>query len=99
MDSLVKLATWALIEYGKASRAAIMRAALCAGLAGALMIAALGCTATALWLFSLPALGPFGAPLIVAAALTILATVLALAAWLFLHKKEHRSTAATPQML
>jgi hypothetical protein len=63
MGSPIKLATWALIESGRvgSARTATIRmatAALCAGLAATLALAAFGCAATALWLVTLPSFGP-----------------------------------------
>jgi hypothetical protein len=93
MGSLIKLATWALIESGRAgsARAATVRmtaAALCAGLAAVLVLAALGCTATALWVLVLPTLGPVGAPLVVAACLSVMTLILAMAGWMILRRKR-----------
>jgi hypothetical protein len=105
MGSLIKLATWALIESGRAgsARAATIRmtaAALCAGLAAVLVLAAFGCAATALWILVLPALGPVGAPLVVAASLSIVTLVLATAGWLIVRRSRPRSdVAAAPEFL
>jgi hypothetical protein len=99
MDSLIKLATWAVIEYGRTSRATTITAALCAGLAIVLMLAALGCAVTALWLFTLPSLGSVGAPLVVAASLTVLALIFALAAWFYMRRNRRSPGATTPQLL
>jgi len=59
-------------------------AASCAGLASLTILAALGCAAAALWIFALPALGPVGAPLAVAAALVAATASLATVAWLLM---------------
>jgi hypothetical protein len=105
MGSLIKLATWALIESGRAgsARAATSRiavVALCAGLAGVLVVAALSCAAAALWIYVLPSLGPVGAPLAVASVLSTLMLILALAAWLVLRRNRARPGAAmAPQLL
>ncbi len=105
MGSLIKLAAWLLIESGRAGsvRAATIRmttAALCAGLAAVLMPAALGCVATALWIFTLPSLGPVGAPLVVAATLSTVVLILATAAWLIMrHSWRRRDAATAPQLL
>ena len=105
MGSLIKLATWALIESGKAgsARAATVRmtaAALCAGLAAVLALAALGCTATALWVLALPTLGPVGAPLVVAACLSVMTLILATAGWLIMRRKRLRpDIAVAPEFL
>ena len=100
MDRLIKLAAWALIECARAanSRTTILRlttAAACTGLAAVLMVAALGCAAAALWIFTLPALGPVGAPLIVAATLSTATLGLAIAAWLILRRNRHPPGGAT----
>ena len=86
MGSLIKLAAWTLIESGKSGgrRAATGRmtvAALCAGLGAALGLAVLGCAAVALWNYALPSLGPVGAPLVVATALSVVVLILALTSW------------------
>jgi hypothetical protein len=88
-----KLAAWVLIQSRKsgATRAAtgrITSAVLCAGLGGVLALAALGCAAVSLWNYALPSLGPVGAPLVVAAALSITALVLALASWRILCRRR-----------
>lgn len=90
MGSLIRLATWALVESGSA-RAATVRmtaAALCAGLAAGLMLAALGCAAAALWILALPALGPVGAPLVVAASLSVITLILAMAGWSIVRRRR-----------
>ena len=105
MGSLIKLATWALIESGKAgsARAATVRmtaAAFCLGLAVLLALAAFGCAATALWIVTLPSLGPVGAPLVVAAGLSIVTLILAVTGWLVLHRSRQGSTIAiAPEFL
>ena len=106
MGSLIKLAAWILIESSRAGnvRAATMRmavGALCAGLAAALLaLAALGCAATALWTLGLPSLGPVGAPLIVAAALSTTALILTTVAWLAMrHRRPNPDATMEPQML
>src|SRR3990170_2566403 len=99
MGSLIELAAWLLIESGRAGsvRAATIRmtaAAVCAAFAAVLILAALGCAATALWIFTLPSLGPVGAPLVVAAALSTLTLSLATAAWLIMrHNRRKLGTA------
>ena len=104
MGSLIKLAAWVLIESSKAGsvRAAtrrIVTAALCAGFASMLMLAAFGCAATALWNLALPALGPVGAPLIVAGTLSAATVALATAAGFLLRRGRRRPSAATQQLL
>ena len=104
MDSLIKFAAWALIESGGAgsARAATIRmttAALCASLAAVLALAAFGCGATALWILALPALGPIGAPLVVAAVLSTVTLILATAGWLIVRHGRQRSDAAAPPQL
>jgi hypothetical protein len=105
MGSLIKLAAWALIESGRArivgpATIRMTAAALCAGLAAVLMLVALGCVATALWIFTLPFLGPVGAPLVVAATLSIVILILATAAWLIIrHSRRGSGAGAAPQLL
>jgi hypothetical protein len=105
MGSLIKLATWALIESGRAgsARAATIRmtaAALCAGLAAVLVLAAFGCAATALWIVVLPSLGPVGAPLVVAAGLSIVTLILAMTGWQIVrHSRQRADVAAAPEFL
>jgi hypothetical protein len=105
MGSLIKLATWALIESGKAgsARAATVRmtaAVFCLGLAVLLALAAFGCVATALWIVMLPSLGPVGAPLVVATGLSIVTLILGMTGWLVLHRSRQGSTIAiAPEFL
>lgn len=105
MSSLIKLLAWGLIESGRAgtARAATIRmtiAALCAGLATVLMLGALGCAVTALWIFMLPFLGPIGAPLIIAAALLVAALIMAAIVWLVgRHDRRKPDLAMAPQLL
>jgi len=105
VDSLIKLAAWALIESGKSggTRAATGRmtaAALCAGLGAVLGLAVLGCAAAALWNYALPPLGPVGAPLVAAAALSVVALILALASWRILCRRQPAPGGAmAPQLL
>ena len=105
MGSLIKLATWALIESGRAgsARAATIRmatAALCAGLAAMLALAAFGCAATALWIVTLPSLGPVGAPLVVAGVLSIVTLILAMIGWLVVrHHRQRSGIIVTPEFL
>jgi hypothetical protein len=105
MGGLIKLATWALIESGRAgsARAAAIRmsmASLCASLAAVLALAAFGCAAAALWIATLPVLGPIGAPLAVAASLSIVTVILAAAGWLIVrHSRQKSDIAATPEIL
>ena len=105
MGSLIKLAAWALIESGRAgsARAATIRmsaAALCAGLAAMLVLAAFGCAATALWIAVLPALGPVGAPLVVAAGLSIVTLIVAMIGWQIVrHGRQRSGVAVAPEFL
>ena len=105
MGSLIEMAAWALIESGKSggTRAATGRmtaAALCAGLCAVLALAVLGCAAVALWTYALPSLGPVGAPLVVAAALSVVALILALASWRILYRRRPGpGYALAPQLL
>jgi len=105
MGSLIKLATWALIESGKAgsARAATVRmaaAAFCASLAVVLALAAFGCAATALWVAALPALGPVGAPLVVAIGLSIATLILAVIGWQIVrHGRQRLDVAVAPEFL
>jgi hypothetical protein len=105
MRSLIEVAAWALAESGAArsARIAAIRmavAALCAGLAAVLMLAVLGAAAAALWIFTLPSLGPVGAPLVVAATLSTVTLIVAAAAWLTIRQGRRRSDSAiAPQLL
>lgn len=95
MGHLLQLAAEILAGSGKAlgiRTAAIRMAAavLCSGLAAALLLAALGCTATALWLFALPSLSPVGAALVVAAGLSILTLIFGAAVWFIMHRGAPR---------
>jgi len=105
MGSLIKLAAWALIESGRAgsAHAATIRmsaAALCAGLAAMLVLAAFGCAATALWIAVLPALGPVGAPLVVAAGLSIVTPIVAMLGWQIVrHGRQRSDIAVAPEFL
>ena len=105
MGSLIKLAAWVLIEFARTGRVRVAAvrmtaAALCTGLAVVLMLAALGCLVTALWMFVLPSLGPVGAPLVVAATLSAATLVLAVAVWLIIrHGRRKQGAATEPQLL
>lgn len=105
MGSLIKLATWALIETGRAgsARAATVRmaaAAFCASLAVVLALAAFGCAATALWVATLPALGPVGAPLVVAIGLSAVTLILAVIGWQIVrHSRQRLDVAVAPEFL
>lgn len=95
MGSLIKLATWALIESDRlgSARAATIKmtaAALCAGLAAVLMLAALGCAACALWIVALPSLGPVGAPLVAAAGLSLVTLILGMTGWRIVRQGRQR---------
>jgi hypothetical protein len=105
MRSLIEVAAWVLAESGAArsARTAAIRmavSALCAGLAAMLILAVLGAAAAALWIFTLPSLGPVGAPLVVAAALSTVTLIVAAAAWLAIRQSRRRSDSAiAPQLL
>jgi hypothetical protein len=105
MSSLIKLLAWGLIESGRVgnARTATIRmttAALCAGLAVVLMLGALGCAVTALWIFMLPSLGPVGSPLAVAVTLSIVAVIMAAIVWLAgRHDRSKSDLAMAPQIL
>lgn len=106
MGNWIELAARVLIGSASAAgsgRAATVRmtvAVLCAGLGAVLMLAALGCTATALWIFMLPSLGPVGALLVVAAALSSLALALATAVRLIMrHGRRRPGVATAPHLL
>jgi hypothetical protein len=105
MGSLIRLAVGLVIESGIAGgvRSATRRlaaAAICAGLAALLIVAALGCLATALWMSVLPSLGPVGAPLVVAAVLLASALALALAIWLIMrHGRRHSGAGRVVELL
>jgi len=105
MGSLLKLGAWVLIESAKAGgvRAATIRmavVALCACFAAVLALAALGCAATALWIFTQPSLGAVGAPLVVAASLSCVVLLLAVAARFIIRRGRGNLVASTaPQVL
>ena len=104
MVSLIELAAGVLIGPGRVGgvRAAAIRmtaAALCSGLAAALLLAALGCAAAALWIVALPSLSPVGAALAVAAALSILTLIFAATVWLIMHRGVLRPRVGTPPPL
>ena len=105
MGSLIRLAAWALFESGRAGNVrvtAIRMAAVasCAGVATISILAALGCAAAALWIFTLPLLGTIGAPLVVAATLTAMTLILATAAWFIMrYSRRGLSDATAPQSL
>ena len=105
MGSLVKLATWALVEARGAGRvrAAAIRMgmlAACAAFAAILALGALGCAAAALWSFALPSLGPVGAPLVVAAALLVVAAIVVATTWLATRDRRTKpAPAAGPPLL
>jgi hypothetical protein len=105
MSSLIKLLAWGLIESGRVgnARAATIRmttAALCAGLAVVLMLGALGCAVTALWIFMLPSLGPVGTPLAVAVTLSVAAVIMAAIVWLvWRYDRRKPDVTMAPQLL
>jgi len=74
-------------------------AALCSGLAAAVLLAALGCAAAALWIVALPSLSSVGAALAVAAALSILTVILAMAVWLIMRRGARRPRIGTAPLL
>lgn len=95
MGNLIKLAAWLLMELSRAGSARAMTkrlavAAVCGSLAALLVLAAIGCLAAALWNFTLPSLGPVGAPLVVAGAMIVAALILALAIWLVMRAGRSR---------
>lgn len=99
MGGLIELAISVLAESGKTGGAGttairMASAALCAGLAAVAMLAALGCAATALWMFTLPTHGPIGALLVVAAALSTVTLILASAVWLIVRYRRQKPRAA-----
>ena len=104
MVGWIEPAAWAVSELdsagaGRAARARIAGACLCAGAAVVLTPAALGCAAAALWMFTLPYVGPVGAPLVVAAALSITILGLAAAARIILrHGRRRPGAAPAPQL-
>ena len=81
MGGLIKLIASTLLATGgvdhlQATITRLVVVALCATLAAVMMLGALGCLAAALWIDTLPSLGPVGAPLVVAAAFLIVALIL-----------------------
>ncbi len=95
MGSLLKLALSALAASSRSSAIAAFTGRMAAvvllsGLAGLLAIAAWGCACAALWIALIPALGPAGAPLVVAAACLVFAGVLAFVAWFVMRRRRPR---------
>lgn len=105
MFNLIKLAAWMLVESNRAgnARSATLRmtgGVLCLGLAGILLLGAVGCAVTALWILALPSLGPIGAAMIVAATLAALALILAACGWYVVsYRSRKRDGAALPPAL
>ena len=103
MDGWIEPAAWALRELdragnGRAARARLAGACLCAGLAVVLTPAVLGCAAAGLWMFALPYVGKVGAPLVVAAGLSIVILGLAVAASLMMrHGRRKAGAVPAPQ--
>jgi len=64
------------VNHLQATITRLVVVAACAALAAVMMLGAIGCLAAALWIYTLPSLGPVGAPLVVAAALLILTLIL-----------------------
>jgi hypothetical protein len=104
MDGWIEPAARALSERdraggGRAARTRMAGACLCAGLAIVFTPAVLGCAAAGLWIFTLPSLGPAGAPLVVAAALAAVVLGLAVAARLIMrHGRRGPDAVLAPQM-
>jgi hypothetical protein len=100
MGSLIKLLIPALLATGGVNqlRETITRlvvVVVCATLAAVMMLGALGCLAAALWIYTLPSLGPVGAPLIVAAAFLIV-TLILVAVACRIRRPGRRKAAAAP---
>jgi hypothetical protein len=96
MGSLIKLALSALAASSQTSALAAFSGRMVAG--GALAVvavvfagAAWGCACAALWIALIPALGPVGAPLVVAGVCLIVAALLALAAWQLVRRRRARA--------
>ena len=95
MGSLLKFALSALATSRVSSALGaftgrMAAAALLGGCALLLAAAAWGCACAALWIALIPSLGPAGAPLVVAGACLLLAGILALVAWLAVHRRRAR---------
>ena len=93
MGSLLKLALTALAASSQTSALKIftgrMLAAGVIGVVATLLIAAAwGCLCAALWIGLIPALGPVGAPLAVAALCIVVAGILALIAWSLIRRRR-----------
>ena len=100
MGGLIKMILPALLASGGVNhlQAAITRlivVALCGMLAAVMMLGALGCLAAALWIYTLPCLGPVGAPLVVAGAFLIL-TLILVAIACRIRRPGRRKAAAAP---
>jgi hypothetical protein len=96
MGSLIKLALSALAASSQTSALAAFSGRMVAG--GVLGVVALllagaawGCACAALWIALIPALGPVGAPLVVAGVCLSVAGLLALAAWQLVRRRRARA--------
>jgi hypothetical protein len=102
MFNLTPAAWMSSIELAGHARSATLgcRVASCVSAAGILLLGAVGCAATALWILVLPTLGPIGAAMIVAATLVALALILAAVGWYVVsHRSRKRDGAALPPAL
>jgi glycerol-3-phosphate acyltransferase PlsY len=93
MGSLLKLALSALAASSQSSAFAAfsgrMAVAAVLGVAALLLAgAAWACACAAIWIALIPALGPVGAPLVVAAICLVFAGILALVAWLLIRRRR-----------
>ncbi len=82
MGGIVKLALTVLSQMTALSRArkrapCVAAAALLLALTFMMVVASLGCAVAALWIWLLPLVGPWGAPLICAGVLVLVAAALA----------------------
>jgi len=96
IGGLIRLVVVTLAEAGGARNlgAAAVRisaAVLCAVSIIVFATAAIGCAVAALWIFAMPYVGSFGAPLVAAGALFAVCLVLALAARRLLRRKRPAS--------
>jgi hypothetical protein len=96
MGSLIKLALSALAASSQTSAlAAFSGRMITGGVLGVVALllagAAWGCACAALWIALIPALGPVGAPLLVAGVCLSVAGFLALGAWQLVRRRRARA--------
>jgi hypothetical protein len=99
-SALMAIARRGLAETIGMAPGQLAMAAVCGIVAAILMMASVGCVATALWIWEVPRLGPVGAPLVVAAAfLVVCLAALALARHALRPRRTESSFDATAALL